>query len=72
MATITEQFRDEIAAYLRAAGMDPTTFGRRVMNDPRFVFDLAKGRSASSRTIDKVRQWMADNPPESRLPDEAA
>jgi aspartate carbamoyltransferase catalytic subunit len=57
--TITEQFRDEIEIFLSATGMDPTRFGRAVMNDPNFVFDLREKRSPTAATMDKVRSWMS-------------
>ena len=41
------------------AGLDPTAFGKQALGDPNFVFDLRKGRSPSTRTIDKVRGWIA-------------
>ncbi len=57
--TITEQFRQKIEAYLATTGMDPTRFGRAVMNDPNFVFDLREKRSPTAATMDKVRLWMS-------------
>lgn len=68
MQTITQKFRDQVESYLEAAKTDPTTFGKAVMNDPSFVFDLRNGRSPSSRTMDRVIEWIAANPP----PGEAA
>lgn len=66
MQTITQQFQDQVEAYLQASSMDPTTFGRSAMNDPRFVFDLRNGRSASSKTMDRVIEWITANPPDSQ------
>lgn len=60
--TISQQFRDQIEGYLTESGMDPTNFGRAVMGDPRFVFDLRKGRAPSSRTMDRVCAWIEANP----------
>jgi aspartate carbamoyltransferase catalytic subunit len=56
--TITKQIRDEIENFLTKTGMDPTRFGRAVMNDPNFVFDLREKRSPTATTMDKVRGWM--------------
>ena len=39
--------------------MEPTALGKQALGDPNFVFDLRKGRSPSTRTIDKVRAWIA-------------
>lgn len=55
---LTEEFRQEIDSFLAESGMDPTTFGRKTMNDPRFVFDIRAGRASSSRTIEHVREWI--------------
>lgn len=60
--TFSEQFLEEIENYLTESGMDPTTFGKSAMNDPRFVFDIRNGRSPSGRTVDKVRAWVRDHP----------
>ncbi len=62
METVTDQFSNTVESYLVATGMDPTNFGKAVMNDPKFVFDLRNGRSPSARTIDKVRDWIVGNP----------
>jgi len=61
MSTITEQFRDQVEAYLATSGMDATSFGRAALNDPRFVFDLRKGRAPSIKTVDRVIEWMREN-----------
>ena len=63
MQTITQQFLDQVEAFIEASKMDPTSFGRDAMKDPRFVFDLRKGRAASSKTMDRVLAWMEANAP---------
>lgn len=35
------------------------TFGREVMNDPNFVFDLRKGRDYRRSTENRIRQHIA-------------
>ena len=62
MKTLTEQFMERVEGYLTQSGMDATSFGRDAMNDTNFIFALRKGRSPSSRTMDKVLAWMRDNP----------
>ena len=59
MDTVAHSFLSEIEQFLAAAGMDPTALGKQALGDPSFVFDLRKGRSPSTRTIDKVRNWIA-------------
>jgi len=64
MKTLTEQFMERVENYLTQSGMDATSFGRDAMNDSNFVFSLRKGRSPSSRTMDRVLAWMRNNPVE--------
>lgn len=54
-----EQFLADLEEFLVETGMDPTSFGLRAMNDPRFVFDVRKGRQCSLRTVDRVRDFMS-------------
>ena len=59
MDTVAQSFLSEIERFLDAAGLEPTALGKQALGDPNFVFDLRKGRSPSTRTIDKVRGWIA-------------
>ena len=59
MDTVAQSFLLEIEAFLESAGLEPTALGKQALGDPNFVFDLRKGRSPSTRTIDKVRGWIA-------------
>jgi sulfate adenylyltransferase subunit 2 len=59
MDTVAKSFLSEIERFLETAGLDPTSLGKQALGDPSFVFDLRKGRSPSTRTIDKVRNWIA-------------
>lgn len=47
-----------IELYLRASATTPTRFGREVVRDPRFVFDLRNGREPQRRTEQRVRAWL--------------
>ncbi len=58
MDTIAQAFLADIEQYLADAALDPTTLGKQALGDPSFVFDLRKGRSPSTRTINRVREWM--------------
>jgi len=49
----------KIDLYLRRTGMPPTTFGRRAVNDPRFVGDLRLGREPGPRTTARVDAFIA-------------
>ncbi len=59
MDPIAQTFLADIEAYLKASATDATSFGKQVLGDPSFVFDLRKGRSPSTRTMEKVRAAMS-------------
>ena len=69
MDTVAQSFLSEIERFLDAAGLEPTALGKQALGDPNFVFDLRKGRSPSTRTIDKVRGWIAAAGPRRRAQD---
>ncbi len=47
-----------IEQYLRRSGTPPARFGREVMGDPRFVFDLRRGRTMQPRTERRLAEWL--------------
>ena len=51
----------QIEIFLRQSGLAPTTFGRQAARDPRFVFDLRKGRTVGDRLRARVQGWMQEN-----------
>ncbi len=63
MDRIAQSFLTDIERCLSDTGIDPTSFGKQALGDPSFVFDLRKGRSPSSRTMEKVRDWMRSQQP---------
>ena len=48
----------EVEKYLRQNDTAPTRFGREVMGDPRFVFDLRNGRDPRPVTIARVKAYL--------------
>ncbi len=58
MDTVAKSFLAEIERFLETEGLEATALGKQALADPSFVFDLRKGRSPSTRTIDKVRNWI--------------
>ena len=48
----------EVEKFLRHASIAPTRFGRDAVGDPRFVFDLRRGREPRPRTVDRVRRYL--------------
>lgn len=47
-----------IERYLRRTETPPTVFGRQVVRDPRFVFDLRLGREPRACTVVRVHAWL--------------
>jgi 2,4-dienoyl-CoA reductase-like NADH-dependent reductase (Old Yellow Enzyme family) len=48
----------EVEKFLRISKIPAARFGREVMHDPRFVFDLRNGREPRDRTIHRVRAFL--------------
>lgn len=47
-----------IQRHLRETGTSPTRFGREVLNDPRIVPDLVRGREMRPRTVARIEAWL--------------
>lgn len=50
-----------VERHLRASRVPPSRFGREAAGDPRFVFDLRRGREPRPRTVARVTAFIADN-----------
>jgi len=50
----------EVEKFLRSTDVAPTRFGRDVMGDPRFVFDLRNGREPRESTVKRVRSFLKE------------
>jgi sulfate adenylyltransferase subunit 2 len=61
MDTIAQAFLAEIETFLSTSATDATALGKQALGDPSFVFDLRKGRSPSTRTIEKLRAFIRAN-----------
>jgi len=48
----------EVEKFLHRSETAPTRFGREVVGDPRFVFDLRKGREPRPLTVARVRAFL--------------
>jgi hypothetical protein len=48
----------KVEKFLRQNGIAPTRFGRDVVGDPRFVFDLRNGRDPRPRTVARVLAYL--------------
>ena len=47
-----------IERHLRFSGTRPTNFGREVLRDPRFVFDLRRGRQPGPAITRRVSAYL--------------
>lgn len=47
-----------VEKYLKASNVAPTRFGRDVVGDPRFVFDLRNGREPRPKTTARVLTYL--------------
>ena len=54
-----EALRAEISAFCDARGITKTAFGVSALGDPGFVAGLDAGREPRWSTMQKVREWMA-------------
>ncbi|CAA9497114.1 MAG: hypothetical protein AVDCRST_MAG31-140 [uncultured Sphingomonas sp.] len=48
----------DVENYLEIKKISAARFGREVMRDPRFVFDLRAGREPRARTVCRVRAFL--------------
>jgi hypothetical protein len=58
MDTVTALLR-EIDAFLAGAGIAESTFGRKAVNDGKFVGRLREGSGITVATVDRVRAYIA-------------
>ena len=62
----------ELNAYCDRAGLKPSTVCVRALNDSRYVPRLVRRLDAIERDAQKLRDYMASNPPPDPLDDETA
>lgn len=48
----------EVEKFLQRSDMPATRFGREAVKDPRFVFDLRRGREPRPTTVERVRTFL--------------
>jgi len=58
--SLTAQVLSEIEAFLQRAQMTPSGFGRRAMNDEKFVFRLRQGGNVTAKSLDRARDFIRD------------
>ena len=50
----------EIEKFLRSSGVPAARFGRDAINDPRFVFDLRRGREPRLQTVARIVDFLEE------------
>jgi hypothetical protein len=55
-----------IERFLLKNDIKPARFGRDAVGDPRFVFDLRRGREPNSKTTDRVLKFI-ESPKEQKV-----
>ena len=48
----------DIERFLNNRNISAARFGRDAMGDPRFVFDLRKGREPRDRTVRRIKAYL--------------
>jgi len=54
-----QQFLSEIEQFLEAENMAPTKFGLKAVNDAKFVANIRSGADVTTRTMDRVREFIS-------------
>lgn len=57
--TVPDPILAEVEDFLSAAGMTPTAFGQRALNDPTLVHELRKGRECKRATRARILEFIA-------------
>ena len=66
MAHAAVDLLDSISEFCRRAGMAESTFGRRAVNDGKFVPRLRFGGRVTTQTVERVHAFMEDVHPRGR------
>jgi hypothetical protein len=48
----------DVERFLHHQNFSAARFGREAMGDPRFVFDLRRGREPRPQTVEKVKAYL--------------
>ena len=56
MQQTSKEFLDGIEKFLEKNHISPSTFGRLMLGDPSFVFELREGRSPSLETAERINR----------------
>lgn len=56
----------EIEEHAAKLGIAPATLTSRAVQNSRLYHHLTAGGDCTTRTVERIRQWIADNPPVSK------
>jgi hypothetical protein len=59
----TLSITSEIEEHAAKLGIAPATLTSRAVQNSRLYHHRAGGGDCTTRTVERIRQWMADNPP---------
>lgn len=59
MKTLEQLFRSQLDAFLERTGIGLATLGRKALGDPNLLRQIARGRSPTLRTADRILEFMA-------------
>ena len=60
-ADYLQTFKRRVEKFLVRTGTPPSTFGRKALNNPKFINLLREGREPRPSTMDAVERFMAKN-----------
>ena len=59
MKTLEGHFRSRLDSFIESTGMPLSTLGRRAIGDPNLMREIARGRSPTLRTADRILAYTA-------------
>lgn len=63
MKNVEETFKVAVYRYIGRTGISDRALGINALNDSSFVTRLKQGRAPTVSVVDRVLDWMRDNPP---------
>ena len=61
-----QYFYSRLSGFLRRTGMSPTRFGLKALGDPNLIRQIARGRSLTLRSADRVLAFITRHDPGAR------
>ena len=62
--SLMRDFLSDIDAYLAERRISETALGKAAVNDGKFVSRIRSGKGVTVRLVERVREYMRENPPE--------